>query len=30
MSDSEKGRAPAVADLAEGLVLATVEINAPA
>ncbi len=30
MSDSEKGRARAVADLAEGLVLATVEINAPA
>jgi uncharacterized protein YndB with AHSA1/START domain len=29
MSDSEKGRARAVADLAEGLVLASVEINAP-
>lgn len=29
MSDSEKGRARAVADLSEGLVLATVEINAP-
>jgi uncharacterized protein YndB with AHSA1/START domain len=30
MSDSEKGRARAVADLAEGLVLASVEIAAPA
>jgi len=30
MSDSEKGRARAVADLGEGLVLATVEVNAPA
>ncbi len=30
MSDSEKGRARAVADVAEGLVLASVEIAAPA
>jgi uncharacterized protein YndB with AHSA1/START domain len=30
MSDSEKGRARAVADLAEGLVLASVELAAPA
>jgi uncharacterized protein YndB with AHSA1/START domain len=30
MSDSEKGRARAVADLAGGLVLASVEIGAPA
>jgi uncharacterized protein YndB with AHSA1/START domain len=29
MSDSEKGRARAVADLAEGLVVASVEIGAP-